>query len=91
MKVRWSPAAAANFAEIIQHIREQNGASALRVARSIYETVRQLKKFPNRGRRGRMKGTRELVLSSLPFIVVYRVNEDTIEIARVLHGAQRWP
>ncbi|MBZ5505312.1 MAG: type II toxin-antitoxin system RelE/ParE family toxin [Acidobacteriia bacterium] len=42
------------------------------------------KVFPNRGRPGRV----ELPLSPLPFVVVYRVREDAVEIARLLHGAQ---
>ena len=48
-------------------------------------------KFPLRGRPGRVNGTRELVISPLPYIVVYRIRENFIEIAKVLHGAQRWP
>ncbi|HEV2991508.1 MAG TPA: type II toxin-antitoxin system RelE/ParE family toxin [Candidatus Angelobacter sp.] len=91
MKVRWSPAATESFSEIVKYIRQQNPAAALRVAQSIYQAIGQLKKFPHRGRPGKIKGTRELVLPSLPFIVVYRINENMIEIARVLHGAQRWP
>ena len=37
---------------------------------------------------GREKGTRELVLSPLPYIAVYRVRESTIEILHIWHGAQ---
>jgi len=47
--------------------------------------------FPNRGRQGRVEGTRELVLAPLPFIVVYRVKTDAVEIVRVYHGAQDRP
>ena len=38
-----------------------------------------------------MKDTRDLVFSPLPYIAVYRVKGDVVEVARVLHGAQRWP
>jgi plasmid stabilization system protein ParE len=45
-----------------------------------------------RGRVGsRMNGRRELVFSSLPYIVVYQVTEQAVEISRVFHGAQDWP
>jgi len=43
------------------------------------------------GRAGRLAETRELALAPLPFIVVYRVKDDRVEIVRILHGAQRWP
>ncbi|HEY2392148.1 MAG TPA: type II toxin-antitoxin system RelE/ParE family toxin [Candidatus Angelobacter sp.] len=54
-------------------------------------SVEQLKTFPNSGRPGRVEGTRELPLARLPFLVVYRAKTDVVELARLLHGAQRWP
>jgi toxin ParE1/3/4 len=50
-----------------------------------------LEKFPLIGRQGRVTGTRELVLRKTPFIVVYRVRADIVEILLVLHAAQNWP
>jgi toxin ParE1/3/4 len=48
---------------------------------------------PKRGREGRKKGTREIVVVRTPFIAVYRVKPrlKRIEIIRLLHGAQLWP
>jgi ParE toxin of type II toxin-antitoxin system, parDE len=46
----------------------------------------QLLMFPNRGRLGKKEGTRELVMSPLPYIVVYTVRGDAIYIVRILHG-----
>lgn len=91
MEIRWSPEAAADFTAVIQYIRQDNSSAAFRVARSIYDAVAQLNTFPNRGRPGRINGTRELPLPRLPFVVVYRVRENTVEIVRLLHGAQQWP
>ena len=48
--------------------------------------------FPIRGRASiRMDGRRELVIPPLPYIVVYQVKRETVEISRVFHGAQDWP
>jgi toxin ParE1/3/4 len=91
MTIRWSPEAAYDFAGIVEYIHQQNPSAADHVAHSIYDGVTSLNSFPNRGRQGRVTGTRELVLLSLPFIVVYRVQSDAVEIVRVLHGSQRWP
>ena len=91
MKVRWSPEAAVDFTALVEYIRKENSSAADRVAHSIYDGITSLTSFPNRGRLGRVKGTRELVLSPLPFIAVYRVTKTFVEIARVLHGSQRWP
>jgi len=90
MDIRWSPEATSDFTAIIQYIRQDNSTAALRVARTILRTIDQLS-FPNRGRPGRDEGTRELVFPPLPFVMVYRVKQNTVEIVRMLHGAQQWP
>ena len=51
-----------------------------------------LLQHPKMGRAGRVKGTRELVISRTPFIAVYRLKgTKRIEIIRLLHGSQQWP
>jgi len=47
-----------------------------------------LEALPNRGRLGRIAGTREL---QAPYIIIYRVIEEAVEILRVYHAAQDWP
>jgi len=92
MRIRWTQPAAHDFTQICDYIeRHGSSAAARRVAHSIYERVSTLAEFPERGRPGRMRGTRELVLTGLPYLAVYRLNEDEVEILRVLHGAQIWP
>ncbi len=93
MQIRWSPEAADDLERIVEYISQENPAAAKRTARDIYERAGTLATFPNLGKAGRVYGTRELPLPPLPFIVVYRVLEhaETIEIANVIHGAQRWP
>jgi toxin ParE1/3/4 len=86
MEIRWSPEAAAEFTAIIQYIRQDNADAALRVARTIYRTIAQLKTFPNRGRPGRVDGTRELVFPPLPFVVVYRVQASDQRLNRGFHS-----
>jgi toxin ParE1/3/4 len=90
MEVRWSPEAADDLARIVEHIRKDSATVARRVAKDIYERAGALRVFPQRGRNGRVEGTRELPLTPLPFIVVYRVREQVVEIANIIHGAQHW-
>jgi toxin ParE1/3/4 len=40
---------------------------------------------------GREEGTRELVLPRLPYIVVYRIRGEAVELLHVYHGAQNRP
>jgi toxin ParE1/3/4 len=41
--------------------------------------------------RGGIEGTRELVFAGLPYIVVYRIQDQSLEILRIYHSAQDWP
>ena len=68
-----------------------NPTAALQQMEYIFDSVEILLRFPESGRLGRRRGTREFVISRTPFIVAYRVRGDTIELLRVLHGRQRWP
>lgn len=77
---------------ISDYIGKRDGpVLARRVALTIYERVDTLTAFPRQGRPGRLPDTRELVITGLPYVAIYRLRGDVIEIARVLHGAQRWP
>ena len=59
--------------------------------RKLYEAIRSLKESPQRGRLGREDGTRELLFPPMPYIAVYRVKEQTIEVLRIYHAAQDRP
>jgi len=92
MRIRWTEPAARDLEGICDYIKEHDGlAAARRVALQVYGGVGALAQFAHRGRPGRKPGTRELVFQRLPFLAVYRVREDVIEINRILHGAQKWP
>jgi len=92
MRIRWTEPAAHDLTGICDYTQEHNGPDAARkLAVRIYEAVDSLSQFPHLGRLGRKPGTRELVLTGLPFLAIYRVHNDVIEIARILHGARKWP
>ncbi len=53
--------------------------------------VARLERYPASGRMGALRHTRELVVVQTPYVVIYRVAEEALEILRVIHGAQNWP
>jgi plasmid stabilization system protein ParE len=59
--------------------------------RSVIERIGTLETFPNLGRVGRVRGTREIAFPPLPFVAIYEIREVQIVVLRILHGAQRWP
>ena len=92
MQVRWSVPAAEDLEHICAWIERDNPEAARRVARTIFDECARLKDFPNLGRASRrMAGRRELTFAPLPYVAVYQVKPDAIEISRIFHGAQDWP
>ncbi len=66
-------------------------AAAERTDTLINEHMRLLVSNPNRGRSGRIAGTRELPIGKTRLLAVYRVEQDVVRVLRILHGAQDWP
>jgi addiction module RelE/StbE family toxin len=91
MPVRWARPAAGDLERIARRIRRDNPAAARQVARLLYDRCMGLELFPERGRPGRITGTRELVFAPFPYIAVYRITGEVVEILRIYHSAQDWP
>ena len=91
--IRWTPLAVNDLKEISRYIeRRHSPATANRVCRAIYDATQILRRFPLSGRAGIEEGTRELVISTLPYIVVYRViGSEAVQILRIWHGARKRP
>jgi addiction module RelE/StbE family toxin len=89
--VRWTRRARHRLDEIGARIAEDNPDTATRVVAAIAYGIEQLRDAPARGRPGRLRGTRELVVVGTPYIVAYRVHANDIEILTIQHGAQLWP
>ena len=73
------------------YIAEDDPTAASRLAQRIFEAVDSLIPYPLLGRAGRVVGTRELVISRTPYIAVYRMRGQAIEVLAVLHTARAWP
>jgi addiction module RelE/StbE family toxin len=90
-RIRWSPAAADDLEGILNYLREHHPAMAQATVRRLYDAALSLKQFSNRGRIGQLEGTRELVMTPLPYIIVYGVEAQMVNIFRVIHTSEDWP
>ncbi len=92
MQLKWTDLADADLDHIEEYISEENSPLvAIDVVLNVLDTVELiLPAHPDAGRLGRKKGTRELVIDGIPFIVVYRQVEQQLHILRVLHDSQEW-
>lgn len=91
-KVSWTQIAISDLESAFSYLAEIEGRleTARLMIKRIVEGVGQIKSFPSSGRPGRVKGTKELVILTTPFIVVYRTKKDSLEILTVLHHARKW-
>jgi toxin ParE1/3/4 len=91
MRLAWTARARRARTAAIDYIAEDSPKAALAQLGEIEQQIKSLPDHPNRGRLGRVAGTRELVINRTPFIVVYRIEGDAMRILHFLHGAQQWP
>jgi len=91
MQVRWLRGALLNLDQEASYIAQDNPKAAADLVLHLRDSALILGEQPNLGRPGRIPGTRELVVSKLPYILPYRVRNDAVEILRVFHAARKWP
>jgi toxin ParE1/3/4 len=88
MRIRWTPAAAADLESISQYLKEHHPRYHDPTMRMLYGAIRDLSLSPERGRPGREEGTREILFPPTPYVAVYRVRQQTLEVIRIYHAAQ---
>lgn len=89
--VRWTPIALADLNAAFEFISADKPKAAKSVLSKILEGIDQLKKFPESGKEGRVESTRELVVSTTPYFIVYRFKGNSLEILAILHSSRKWP
>lgn len=91
MRVRWLDRALRDLNEAEAYIAKDDPQAAAGVVVRIVRAASHLKDQPGIGRSGRVPGTKELIVPKTPFIVPYRVKDDTVQILRVYHSSRKWP
>jgi toxin ParE1/3/4 len=91
MSIVWLDTAFLDLHRVRDYIRQFSPVTAQRTVACIEAAAKNLLRFPDMGRPGEVAGTRELVIPSLPYFVVYRLKGDDVQILRVMHDRQEWP
>jgi toxin ParE1/3/4 len=86
MVIRWSETAANDLEDIYDFIARDNPQAAAATVDRLIDVVERLENFPQMGRSAEF-GTREIVIP--PFVVVYRIIGEVINIEAVFHGSRR--
>lgn len=91
MRIRWTEPAAAALDAIQNYIAKENPGAAFEVIQRIRYAVNQLELHPKVGRAGRVRGTYELVIHDLSYVVPYRIKNNEAQILSVYHSSRKWP
>lgn len=88
--MRWLSQALAQLDRIHAYLSQRNPRAARQVFLTIRQATKHLAHFPDSGRRGQVFGTREHPFSGMPYLIVYRVTGDSVEIMRVVRTSMNW-
>lgn len=91
MEIKWLRKAIANLEAEFRYIADDEPQAAERFVNEVWRLTQLLKEQPAMGREGRVPETRELILHNYPYIIPYRVRNNTIQILRVFHTHRRIP
>jgi addiction module RelE/StbE family toxin len=91
LALRFNSRAISQLSAIQQYLEQRNPSAAHNVGTAIRDAAETLRYFPYAGRIGRSEGTREWVVQSYPYILVYEVEAQTanqVIVLGVFHAAQ---
>ena len=80
MKLRFTPRATRDLAEIAEYLRTRNPSSALAVRDAILRSLQNLTLFPAIGRPQDVQGVGKLVTPRYRYLVYYMIDEGAEEI-----------
>lgn len=88
--LEWRPAAIADLVAIVDYIADDNPRAAQALKDQIMAKAARLVAMPKAYRRGRVEGTREMVVRP-NYLLIYTEDDRAVTVLRVLHAARKWP
>ena len=85
----WSPSSLRDLQDIDAFLTERNDSAAARILRAIRLTADRLLDFPRIGP-AFDEPFRVLSIRTTPYLLVYRLQRDDVEIVRVRHSSENW-
>lgn len=92
MEIRWAKEAVSDLDNIQKYIADDDANIAVEIIFYILDKIEfWLPKYKHLGHAGRVLGTRELILSQYPYIIVYTVKNNCLYVVRILHSLMKYP
>lgn len=90
MKVRWTPEAEQDRAEIWAYLFTHDPVATVRIDELFDAAVTRLADYPMLGHEGEVSDTREIT-PHRSYRLVYQVVDDTVWVVALFHSARQWP
>lgn len=90
LRLRWTIKALIDFDEAQAYIAHENPTAARMVAERIHAAIERLREHPEIGTPARIREARTWVVRRTPYLIVYRVRSDALEVVRLWHGRRDW-
>lgn len=90
LRLEWSIKALIDFDEAQGYIARESPLAAQAVAERVWQAGRQLAETPYVGHPGLEPGTRHWSVQRTPYLIVYRVKVEAVEVLRLWHGRRDW-
>jgi len=85
LKLRWTRRALADFEQAHDHIAQDNPEAARQIAQRLLDATETLLEYPRIGRVGEDEDSREWRVDKTPYLLVYAIKGEVIELWRVWH------
>lgn len=92
MRVRYTTRALGDLKDIFEYICERRPKGATNVKSNIKMTIEALGRSPRRGHEVEQRPElRRIPVTRYPYVIFFRVRNDTVEIVHIRHGARAEP
>ena len=92
MNLNYTLRAVADLDNIHKYISADNPNAADQVIARILQAMAVLEGFPDIGREGRIRESREWLISGLPYVGIYtKASVTDIDIIAIIHVSQQFP
>ncbi|MDR2007426.1 MAG: type II toxin-antitoxin system RelE/ParE family toxin [Alphaproteobacteria bacterium] len=91
MKIIHTPDFDLDIIEIKNYLKENHPTYIKSTLLQIKQKTKDLAKNPYMGRIGRDMGTREVVFTKLPYVIIYKIKENELHILDIFHTSRNYP
>lgn len=89
MHVTWADSAQRDLDAALAYLQQESPRGARRVSERIFQAVGLLERFPEIAPASRHRGLRQMVVPRTPYLVIYRIEGDRVEVRAIVHASQR--